>query len=321
MHIIHEEIGLPKISTISQEGYLGIFSIEPLPAGYGMTLGNTLRRVLLSSLPGTAIIAVRIEGATHEYTTVKGMKDSVLDFILNLKGVDFQKQSKGQETLILEAKGDGPVKASQIKGTTETEILNPDYVITHLSGKDAHLKVEIIVEKSVGYLPAKKQMQSDDLSEFILTDALFSPVKHVRYDVEATRVGENTDLDKLVIEIETNEVISPEDALKFSANVLTSYFSLFDKDEAKVEEEFMSDFSKVSKNDEDEEEREAYTPIEILNFSPRTLNALINGDVGSIEQLTKCTPAKLQSLRGFGKKAMDEVDDALEKRNLQLNGE
>ena len=126
---------------------------------------------------------------------------------------------------------------------------------------------------------------------------------------------------KLVIEIETNEVISPEDALKFSANVLTSYFSLFDKDEAKVEEEFMSDFSKVSKNDEDEEEREAYTPIEILNFSPRTLNALINGDVGSIEQLTKCTPAKLQSLRGFGKKAMDEVDDALEKRNLQLNGE
>jgi DNA-directed RNA polymerase subunit alpha len=320
MHIIHEEIGLPKILVASEEGNLTSFSIEPLPAGYGMTLGNGLRRVLLSSLPGTAVIAVRVEGASHEYSTVKGMKDSVLDFILNLKGVYFEKQNKDRETLILEVKGEGPVTASQIQASGDVSIINPDYVITNLSGKDAHLKVEIVIEKNVGYLSAKKQMQSDDLAEFILTDAFFSPVKHVRYNVEATRFGENTDLDKLLIDIETNGVMTPENALKFSANVLTSYYSLFDQEETKVEEEFMSDASQ-SDQGEEVEEREAYTPIEILNFSPRTLNALINGDVGSIEQLIKCPQTKLQSLRGFGKKAMDEVEEALEKRDLKLLGE
>lgn len=321
MHIIQEEIGLPRITTLSESHNMATFVMEPLPQGYGMTIGNGLRRVLLSSLPGAAIVAVRIEGATHEFATIEGMKDSVLDFILNLKGVYFKKEGKGRETLILEKKGEGVVKASDIKTTSETIVLNPDYVITELSGKNAHLKVEIIVEKNVGYSSSRKRLDDEDLAEYIQVDALFSPVEKVRYNVEATRVGENTDLDKVTIEIETNGSILPADALKFSANVLKSYFSLFDKEEMNVESDFMTDPSKVNKEEEQEEQRESYTPIEILNFSPRTLNSLINGDIGSIEQLVRCTPGKLQSLRGFGKKAMDEVDEALAKRGLALSSD
>ncbi len=321
MHIIQEEIGLPKIIILSTEEGSSSFSIEPLPSGYGVTLGNALRRVLLSSLPGAAIIAVRVSGVTHEYTTVPGMKDSVLDLILNLKGINFKKHSKGRETIVLEKKGEGIIKASDIKTSAEVEILNPEYEITHLTKKDAHLKVEIIVEKNVGYSPAKKRIEDEDLIGFIHTDALFSPVKKVKYDVQPTRVGENTDLDKLVIDIETNGAMTPEDSLKFSANILSSYFSLFDMEEVKVEEEFMSDFTKASQIQDNDEERESYTPIEILNFSPRTLNALINGEIGSIEELEKCTMIKLQSLRGFGKKAMEEVSAALEKRGLSLSNE
>ena len=321
MHIIQEEIGLPKITTTSHSDTSATFVVEPLPQGYGMTIGNGLRRVLLSSLPGAAIVAVRIEGVTHEYTTVEGMKDSVLDFILNLKGVSFSKEGKGRETLTLEKKGAGEVKASDITATGDTQVLNPDFVITELAGKDAHLKVELIVEKNVGYSPSRRRLDDEDLAEFIQVDALFSPVETVRYNVEATRVGENTDLDKVTVEVETNGSIEPQDALRFSANVLKSYFSLFDQEEENVESEFMTDPTKVQQEESQEEERESYTPIEILNFSPRTLNSLINGDIGSIEQLVKCTPAKLQSLRGFGKKAMDEVDEALAKRGLALTGD
>ncbi|PCI24468.1 DNA-directed RNA polymerase subunit alpha [Candidatus Peregrinibacteria bacterium] len=317
MHLIQEEIGIPKfIRDIHSEEH-GDFVLGPLPSGYGMTLGNGLRRVLLSSLPGVAIVAVRVEGATHEFATVEGLKDTVLDLILNLKGVCFKKHSPGRETIVLESQGEGEVKASDIVISADVEVLNPDYVITHLSGKKATLKVEIIIEKNVGYKTAKEFREEDNLVEFIHTDALFSPVKKVKYDVQPTRVGENTDLDKLLFSIETDGSISAEDSLKFAANLLTSYFSLFNKEEISVEAEFMTDFEK-SVEIQDEEEREVYTPIEILNFSPRTLNALINGDIGSIEQLVKCTTSKLTSLRGFGKKAMDEVYDALDKRGLKL---
>lgn len=318
MHIIQEEIGLPKITIDSKESNLATLSMEPLPNGYGMTLGNSLRRVLLSSLPGTAVIAVRVEGASHEYTAFPGMKETVLDFILSLKNVAFNKHSKGREVLKLEKKGEGPVKASDISSSADTEILNPDYVITNLTGKDTKLSVDIIVEKSVGYVPAKERMNEEDLLEYIHTDAIFSPVSQVRYNIESARVGENTDLDKLILEVETNGSMAAEDAIKFSSDLLSSYFSIFNQDQEAIEPDFKSDATKAISMDDDEEERESYTPIEILNFSPRTLNALINGEIGSIEQLVKCSPNKLQSLRGFGKKAMDEVDEALEKRGLAL---
>jgi DNA-directed RNA polymerase subunit alpha len=181
------------------------------------------------------------------------------------------------------------------------------------------------VEKGVGYVPASLRKKSKKDVGLIQIDAIYSPVIKVRYDVTSTRVGQMTDLDKLTLEIKTNGSITPEDALKFTASILKSYFDLFLLEEEEIEPDFRSDVKTVKEKEmeeqEEESKKETYTPIEILNFSPRTLNALINGGIGSIEQLIKCTPSKLGNFRGFGKKAMTEVSDALATRGLSLMDE
>lgn len=186
--------------------------------------------------------------------------------------------------------------------------------------------MEVKIDKGVGYVPAAEQQKNADAGEnWIYLDATFSPVLRVKYEVSATRVGENTNLDKLQLEVETNGSLTPEEAVKFSANILQSYFLLFQKDESElIEPEFMASVASATASREEEGEelpQETYTPIEVLNLSPRTLNALINGEIGSVEELVKCTPAKLENLRGFGKKAMDEVRDVLSLRNLSLTDE
>jgi DNA-directed RNA polymerase subunit alpha len=181
------------------------------------------------------------------------------------------------------------------------------------------------VEKGVGYVPVTLRKKTNKELGVILVDAIYSPVRKVRYDVSNTRVGEMTDLDKLTIEIETNGSINPQDALTFSASVLKSYFDLFLAKNEEVEPDFRSSVQQVKakelQEEEEESKKETYTPIEILNFSPRTLNSLINGGIGSIEQLVKCSPSKLSNFRGFGKKAMSEVSDALATRGLKLMDE
>lgn len=322
MHIIQEEIGLPKIKTEKSKDNHALFSISPLPSGYGMTLGNAFRRVLLSSLPGAAITAVKIEGVTHEYSTVSGVQDSILDIILNLKQLQLKKHSKGSEAIKLSVKKEGPVLAKSIEHSSDIEILNPDLLITTINKKGAKLEIEMMVEKGVGYEPAGIRKHKDKDIGLILVDAIFSPVKKVRYDVVSTRVGQKTDLDKLTFEIETNGSVTPEDALKFAASVLKSYFELFLRPDEEIEPDFRSDFQSVKakeiEEEQEESKKETYTPIEILNFSPRTLNALINAGIGSIEQLVKCTPSQMGNFRGFGKKAMTEVSQALETRGLKL---
>lgn len=323
MHIIQEEIGLPKIKTESTDGNRAVFSISPLPSGYGMTLGNAFRRVLLSSLPGASITGVKIDGAPHEYSTLSGVQDSALDIILNLKGLHIKKHSKDPETIKLSVNKEGDVTAKNIEHSSDIEILNPDLKITSITKKSTKLNIELRIEKGVGYVPVSSRKKADKDVGLILVDAIYSPVRKVRYDVESTRVGQKTDLDKLIVEIETNGSIVAEDALKFAANVLKSYFELFLVEGEEVESDFSSDYKSVKEKEmveaeEEEAKKETYTPIEILNFSPRTLNSLINGGIGSIEQLVKCNPSKLGNLRGFGKKAMDEVADALATRGLKL---
>lgn len=324
MHQIQEEIGIPKIKVDKISDSHAIFTVSPLPQGYGITVGNAFRRVLLSSLPGSCITGVKIDGITHEYTTIKGVKDSVLDLTLNLKLVRLQKTTSEPSILTLSANKEGEVYAKDIKCPSDVEILTPDQYITTLE-KGAKLNIEIKVEKGVGYVPVSVKQKTDIDPEMILMDSIFSPVKKVRFDVEATRVGQMTNLDKLILEIETDGSISPDDALKFSSNILQSYFGLFNKENIMVEAEYMSDFQKISQKQEMEEKnkpvQEAYTPIEILGFSPRTLNALINGGIGSIEQLSKCTESKLTNLRGFGRKALTEVKDALKTKGLGLSEE
>jgi DNA-directed RNA polymerase subunit alpha len=322
MHIIQEEIGLPKIKVVSSEGNKTVFSISPLPPGYGMTLGNAFRRVLLSSLPGAAITSVKIDGVSHEYSTISGVKDSVLDILLNLKLVQLKKHSKGAEVIKLSATKEGDVTAKSIEHSSDIEILNPELVVTHITKKGVKLNMELTVEKGVGYEPASLRKKDKKDIGMIQIDAMYSPVKKVRYDVANTRVGNMTNLDNLTLEIETNGSISSEDALKFSSSVLKSYFELFLLEEDDIEPDFRSDVKTVKEKEveeqEEESKKETYTPIEILNFSPRTLNALINGGIGSIEQLVKCTPSKLANFRGFGKKAMTEVSEALATRGLAI---
>ena len=324
MHIIQEEIGIPKIKTDIISKFHVVFTMSPLPTGYGMTIGNALRRSLLSSLPGAAVTGVKIDGVTHEYSTIPGVKDSVLDITLNLKLLDIKKTSKEPSKLKLEVSKAGKITAKDIQCPSDVEIMNPDLYITTLE-KGSKLKTELRVEKGVGYIPANQKQKEEDDTSMIVIDAVYSPVKKVRFEVEATRVGQMTELDKLTLEILTNGTISPEDALKFSSNILKSYFDLFNIENIMVEDEFMSDLKSIVQKEKEEEakkpQQESYTPIEILGFSPRTLNALINGGIGSIEQLSKCTESKLSNLRGFGKKALNEVKDALEKKNLTLSEE
>lgn len=322
MHIIQEEIGLPKIKLESSDKNRAVFSISPLPSGYGMTLGNALRRVLLSSLPGAAITGVKIDGVSHEYSTIAGVQDSVLDILLNLKLVQIKKFSKESETIKLVASKEGSVTAKNIEHSSDIEILNPDQIITHITKKGVKLNMELVVEKGVGYLPATLRKKDKKDIGLIQIDAIYSPVIKVRYDVTSARVGKMTNLDNLMVELETNGSITPEDALKFSASVLKSYFDLFLVSGDDVEPDFRSDVTTVKEKEveeqEEESKKETYTPIEILNFSPRTLNALINGGIGSIEQLVKCTPSKLANFRGFGKKAMTEVTEALATRGMAI---
>lgn len=321
MHQIQEAIGIPKIKVQRVSNSHAIFIMSPLPTGYGITLGNAFRRVLLSSLPGAAVTGVRIEGVTYEYATIKGVKESMLDILLNMKQLQLKKTNKEPATAILKANKEGVIKAKDIQVPGDVEILNPDLYITTLD-KGAKLNMEIRIEKDVGYRPVAQMQKTEDTANIILVDAFFSPVKKVRYEVEPTRVGALTSLDKLTLEIQTNGAITPEDALKFASNVLKSYFGLFNAADVAVEPDFMTDVTKIAAKAKAEESQkpaqEAYTPIEILGLSPRTLNALINGEIGSIEMLTKCSPNKLTNLRGFGKKALQEVAGALEARGLKM---
>lgn len=322
MHIIQEEIGLPKISEKSLGDFHSVFTIAPLPSGYGTTLGNGLRRVMLSSLPGAAVTGVKIKGVTHEYAVLKGAKESVMDMLLNLKQLAVTIEGTEKVTLKLKVKKNGEVTAKDIEAPGEVTIHNPELYITTLE-KGGAIDMEIYVEKGVGYRPSVIGKKED--AELIEVDAVFSPLRKIHYHVEATRVGQRTDLDKLTLEVKTNGSIKADEAMKFAANVLESYFNIFNRDSEMVEPEFMSDFEKIAAKAQEEDNtkpaQQSYTPIEILGLSPRTLNALINGGIGSIEELTNCTETKLANLRGFGKKALTEVADALEKRGLALGSE
>jgi len=324
MHLIQEEIGIPKIKTDKISENHVVFTMSPLPTGYGVTLGNALRRVLLSSLPGACITGVKIDGASHEYTTIKGVKESVLDITLNLKQVRLKKTTADVSTITLETSKAGVITAKDITCPAEVEVLNPDQHIATLE-KGTKIKFEMRVEKGVGYEPAHARQKEEKDPTIILIDAVYSPIVKVRYDVEATRVAQMTNLDKLTLEVETTGAITPEDAIKFSSNLINSYFGLFNAENIMVEEKYMSDIKSILEKEQEEQSQkpvqESYTPIEILGFSPRTLNALINGGIGSIEQLSKCTESKLSNLRGFGKKALTEVAAALEKKGLSLSEE
>lgn len=324
MHTIHTVIGVPKISQEVLSTNEATFTIDPLPNGYGVTIGNSLRRVMLSSIPGTRVTGVKIAGVSHEYATLPGVHDSILDILLNLKGLVVEKSHSGVEWIKLSKTDAGIVTAGDITSQGGITVLNPDMYITSLDAGFS-FEAEIRIEKNVGYKSIEELKNAEEDPNVLVLDANFSPVLNVKYNVENARYGELTNLDALHITVKTNGVMSPTDVVKFSGKMLESYFALFNEEALQVDGEFIANIREVIEREKQEVkadlEKETYTPIEIMGLSPRTLNALVNGDILSIEQLAKCTEAKLSSIKGFGRKAMTEVREALATRGLKLLGD
>lgn len=279
-------------------------TIEPLHTGYGMTLGNSLRRVLLSSIAGAAIVAFRIEGATHEFTTVPGVKEDVVDIMLNLKNVRLRVQQEGAIELRLEKKGAGVVTAADIKLVNDVEVVNPDAVICTIDDPKASVVIDLVVESGRGYRTIEESGEKRLHSDMIALDAVFSPVQRVRYKVESTRVGQMTDLDKLLITIDTDGSISPRDAFEEAAAILINQYTAL-AGSTRVEA------APSVGSARDDGANELMTPIEDLNLSARTTNALINNDIRTINDLVTLSETDLRELKGFGSKALDEVKEKL----------
>jgi len=285
------------------------FVIEPLQAGYGNTLGNSLRRVLLSSVKGGAIVAFRVEGASHEFTTVDGIKEDVVDIMLNLKNVRVKVHTDEPVELRLEKKGNGPVTAGDIKTTSDVEIINPEQVIATIDDPKKTLVIDFVVESGRGYETIEESSAARLHSDMIALDAVFSPVLRVRYKVDGTRVGQETNLDKLTIAIETNGAITPREAFEEASAILVNQYTAL-AGSTSVES------APALGQDVEDDTNELNTPIEELNLSARTANALINNDIRVVRDLVTLSEQDLRELKGFGSKALDEVKDKLAELEL-----
>lgn len=298
-------IHLPEVKEVKSEKNIGVFSIEPLYPGYGMTLGNSLRRVVLSSLEGSAVTAVKIDGVSHEYTTMPNVKEDVVDIILNLKQLRVKSMSEEPVYLTLSASGEGEVKAKDIKPNADVEVINGDLTIAHLSSKTSKLNMEIKIENGRGYVPVEKREGEKLEVGMIAIDALYTPVKRVRYNVESTRVGQMTNLDKLVFEVETDGSITPRETIEKAAKILVEHFLVISGKETVTiggakKEGVVGDDGESSK-----------ILLEEINLSPRTTNALLNNDLKTVDDILKIGNKELKGLKGFGSKAFDEVVDKI----------
>jgi DNA-directed RNA polymerase subunit alpha len=315
-NIIHTP-GIVKVDDHSDVS--ATFAVEPLHSGYGMTLGNSLRRVLLSSIAGAAVTAFKIEGVTHEFTAVEGVKEDVVDVMLNLKGVRFRIYGGETQTLRIVKSGKGVVTAKDIETNADVEIVNPDHVIATIDDAKGKLTLDLIVEVGRGYRTIDESANKKP-SDMVAIDAIFSPVVRVRYKVENTRVGQATDLDRLLLTVDTDGSITPQDAFEEAAAVLVNQYTALAGKTRVAAVETVADNS--SNNDEfgsdmiGDESTALSTSIEDLNLSARTTNALINNDIHTIRDLFALNDAELRDLKGFGSKALDEVKEKLAELEL-----
>lgn len=303
-------ISNPALAGIEEHSSVSAtFDIEPLHAGYGNTLGNSLRRVLLSSIRGAAIVAFRIEGATHEFTTVPGIKEDVVDIMLNLKNVKLKAHTDEPIELRLEKKGAGPVTAGDIKLSADVEVANPEQVIATIDDPKKSLVIDLVVEAGRGYRTIEDSSSARVHSDMIALDAVFSPVLRVRYKVDGTRVGQETNLDKLRLSIETDGTVTPKEAFEEAAAILVNQYTAL---AGSTSVEAAPALGQAS----DDDSNELNTPIEELNLSARTANALVNNDIRTVHDLVTLSEQDLRELKGFGSKALDEVKDKLAELEL-----
>ncbi len=291
------------------------FVIEPLERGYGTTLGNSLRRIMLSSLPGVAVTSVKIEGILHEFSTIPGVKEDVIEILLNLKGLAAAIFVDEPKTLYIEASGEGQVKASDIIGDADVEILNPDMHIATLA-KGATLNMEMRIEKGRGYVAAEKNKFPGMPIGTIPVDSIFSPIKKVNFLVENTRVGQITDFDKLTLDVLTDGTTTPEEALSLAAKVLNEHLNLFiDLTDHATTVEIMVE------KEEDEKERIREMSIEELELSVRSSNCLRRANIDTVEKLTQKTEEDMIKVRNLGRKSLNEIKHKLAEIGLALSKE
>ena len=306
-----------EVAEISEDKKYGRFVVEPLERGYGITLGNSLRRIMLSSLPGAAVSQVKIEGVLHEFSSIPGVKEDVTEIIMNIKSLAINNNSETNEpkTAYIEFEGEGVVKASDIQADQDIEILNPDLVIATLSGgKDTKLYMELTITRGRGYISADKNKNDDLPIGVIAIDSIYTPVERVNVTVENTRVGQITDYDKLTLDVYTNGTLVPDEAVSLAAKVLSEHLSLFiDLSENAKTAEVM-----VEKED-DEKEKVLEMSIDELELSVRSYNCLKRAGINTVEELTNKTSEDMMKVRNLGRKSLEEVLAKLKELGLQLN--
>jgi len=305
-----------EVAEISEDKKYGKFVVEPLERGYGITLGNSLRRIMLSSLPGAAVSQVKIEGVLHEFSSIPGVKEDVTEIIMNIKSLAIRNNSETNEakTAYIEFQGEGVVHASDIQTDQDIEIMNPDLVIATLSGKDTKLYMELTITKGRGYVSADKNKHEDLPIGVIVVDSIYTPVERVNVTVNNTRVGQITDYDKLTLDVFTNGTLAPDEAVSLAAKVLSEHLSLFiDLSENAKNAEVM-----VEKED-DEKEKVLEMSIDELELSVRSFNCLKRAGINTVEELCNRTSEDMMKVRNLGRKSLEEVLAKLKELGLQLN--
>lgn len=304
------DMNKPKVEYAELSDTYGKFVVEPLDRGFGVTLGNALRRVLLASIPGAAVTSVKIENVLHEFSTVPGVVEDVTQLILNLKELTFKLHSDKPKLLRLDVKNKREVTAGDLQPDAEVEILNPDLHLATLDGKAAHLVMELVVERGKGYVPAERHRKSEHVIGVIPVDSIFSPIQKVNYAVEDTRVGHATDYDRLVLEVWTDGSIRPEEALQEAARQLIDNFRLFAGTAAGPE---------VAAGAPAEEANKVATmPIEELDLSVRPYNCLKRAGINTVGDLLQRTEDEIVNVKNFGRKSLDEVKEKLAGLGLEL---
>ncbi len=311
------EIEKPRIECMENLGddSYGKYVVEPLERGYGTTLGNSLRRILLSFLPGTAVTSIKIAGIQHEFSTIPGVKEDVTEIVLNVKGIIAKLYSEGVKTVYIEMSGEGVVTAGDIKADGEVEILNPDHHIATL-GPDATLNMELTLSHGRGYVTADRNKPVQSVIGVIPVDSVYTPVKKVNYTVENTRVGDLTDYDRLTLEVWTNGTISARDAVSLGSRILVDHFVLFTD-----LSETMGSQSTVVERTENQRDKVLELTIEELDLSVRSFNCLKRANINTVEDLISKTEEEMMKVRNLGRKSLEEDINKLAMMGLTLASE
>ena len=305
-----------EVVEISDDKKYGRFVVEPLERGYGITLGNSLRRIMLSSLPGAAVSQVKIDGVQHEFGTIPGVKEDVTEIIMNIKGLAIKNNSETNEpkNAYIEYEGEGIVRASDIQVDQDIQIMNQDLVIATLSGKDTKLFIELTITKGRGYISSDKNKTPDTKIGVIPVDSIYTPVERVNVTVENTRVGQQTDYDKLTLDVTTNGTIGPDEAVSLAAKVLSEHLTVFiDLSENAKTAEIMVE------KEYDQKEKVLEMSIDELELSVRSYNCLKRAGINTVEELCNKTPDEMMKVRNLGRKSLEEVLEKLKELGLSLN--